>query len=299
MSEELVPMEEGRMLTVEEVKREVDMIQRLMSSLMKEGEHYGKIPGCGDKPTLLKPGAEKLGFTFRMRPEFEITTQHLGGGHREIQIICRLYSIRTGQKLGEGLGAASTMEGKYRYRTGEVVFTGKPVPSDYWKDRDINLIGGRGFVARKNPDTGQWEIARQGEKVEHDNPADYYNTVLKMAKKRAHVDAIITVTAASDIFTQDVEDMVENGTAPKSEPAKPSAPPKEKPQGSGNINPGQAKAIQALCKDVDMKLAELGEFLALEGILGSPKQLIDFTGDEAAKAIAALQGIKAKMKAGA
>ena len=45
-----------------------------------------------------------------------------------------------------------------------------------------------------------------GQRVEFDNPADYYNTVLKMAKKRAHVDAILTATAASDCFTQDVED---------------------------------------------------------------------------------------------
>ncbi|WP_418719751.1 hypothetical protein [Bilophila wadsworthia] len=43
-------------------------------------------------------------------------------------------------------------------------------------------------------------------RVEHDNPADYYNTCLKMAKKRALVDAVLTCTAASDIFTQDIED---------------------------------------------------------------------------------------------
>ena len=39
-------------------------------------------------------------------------------------------------------------------------------------------------------------------------PEDQYNTVLKMAKKRSHVDAILTATAASDIFTQDIEDGV-------------------------------------------------------------------------------------------
>lgn len=44
-------------------------------------------------------------------------------------------------------------------------------------------------------------------RTENPNIADVYNTVLKMAKKRAHVDAIITATACSDIFTQDLEDM--------------------------------------------------------------------------------------------
>lgn len=45
--------------------------------------------------------------------------------------------------------------------------------------------------------------------VEHDNPADYYNTVIKIAKKRAFVDAILTTTAASDIFAEDVEETEE------------------------------------------------------------------------------------------
>ena len=43
-------------------------------------------------------------------------------------------------------------------------------------------------------------------RVENSDLADTYNTVLKMAKKRALVDATLTATAASDIFTQDLED---------------------------------------------------------------------------------------------
>src|SRR5690606_29527760 len=35
------------------------------------------------------------------------------------------------------------------------------------------------------------------------------NTCLKMAKKRAQVDAALTVGSLSDIFTQDLEDMAE------------------------------------------------------------------------------------------
>ena len=37
--------------------------------------------------------------------------------------------------------------------------------------------------------------------------ADVYNVVLKQAKKRALVDAVLTATAASDLFTQDLEDL--------------------------------------------------------------------------------------------
>ncbi len=46
-------------------------------------------------------------------------------------------------------------------------------------------------------------------RIEYDNPADYYNTCLKMAKKRALIDGTLNATGASHIFTQDVEDMEE------------------------------------------------------------------------------------------
>jgi hypothetical protein len=42
------------------------------------------------------------------------------------------------------------------------------------------------------------------------DPADVANTVLKMAKKRAQIDMTLTATAASDIFTQDLEDLPED-----------------------------------------------------------------------------------------
>jgi hypothetical protein len=45
-----------------------------------------------------------------------------------------------------------------------------------------------------------------GNKIENEDIADVYNTVLKMAKKRAHVDATLTVTGAGDLFTQDLID---------------------------------------------------------------------------------------------
>ena len=37
--------------------------------------------------------------------------------------------------------------------------------------------------------------------------ASNLNTVLKIAKKRAFVDAILTATHASKVFTQDIEDI--------------------------------------------------------------------------------------------
>ena len=208
-------------MTVQQVLGQVALIQQIMGAAMKDGEHYGKIPGCGDKPTLLKPGAEKLCLTFRLAPTYDVDERTVDRGHREYRVQCTLSSILTSAFIGQGVGICSTMEGKYRFRQGAAEPTDKPVPRAYWDIRQEDpakaqeLIGGKGFTVKKVEGKG-WMIAKGAEKVENDNPADHYNTVLKMAKKRALVDAVLTATAASDIFTQDLEDITANlaATAP-------------------------------------------------------------------------------------
>ncbi len=202
-------------LTVQQVLGQVALIQQIMVAAMKDGEHFGRIPGCGTKPTLLKPGAEKLCLTFRLAPTYDVQETTLERGHREYRVQCTLSSIITQAFIGQGVGVCTTMENKYRYRQNAAEPTDKPVPRAYWDVRAEDaakaqeLIGGKGFSVKKVEGKG-WMIARGGEKVESDNPADHYNTVLKMAKKRALVDAVLTATAASDIFTQDLEDITAN-----------------------------------------------------------------------------------------
>ena len=199
-------------LTVQQVLLHVSLIQQIMRAAMKEGEHYGRIPGCGDKPTLRKPGAEKLCLTFRLAPTYEVQERQLERGHREYRVTVTLSSIMTHVNIGQGVGACTTLENKYRFRAGAAEITDRAVPRAYWEIRQDDpakaqeLIGGKGFTVKKVDGQG-WMVARGGEKVETDNPADYYNTVLKMAKKRALVDAVLTTTAASDIFTQDLEEL--------------------------------------------------------------------------------------------
>jgi hypothetical protein len=199
-------------MPVSQLLGQLAVVQEAMRLAMKENEHYGKIPGCGDKPALLKSGAEKLAFLFRMAPSFLIDERQLDRGHREYRVTCTMRQIGSGIVLGEGVGSASTMEGKWRFRTGPQKITDRPVPKDYWNIRNENppaaqALIGKGNAAKKGQD-GLWYIAEGGgEKIEHDNPADYYNTILKMAKKRAQVDATLTCTAASDCFTQDLDDI--------------------------------------------------------------------------------------------
>lgn len=197
-------------VSITDMKQQVNLIQHIMKEVMQEGVHFGVIPGCGDKPALLKPGAEKLMLTFRLSNDIEMDVIDMGNWHREYRVKVTIYSI-TGQRLGTGVGSCSTMEGKYRFRTGPTEITNQEVPKTYWTIRKEDpikaqeLIGGKGFATKKGPDN-RWMIAVQGEKVEYENPADYYNTCLKMSKKRGLVDAVLTSTAASDIFTQDIDE---------------------------------------------------------------------------------------------
>ena len=195
------------LLPVVEMKRRFQAVLDAQKAVMKEGltRDYGVIPGT-QKPTLLKPGAEKLCTMFRLAPEFTVQTVQLGGDHREVLATCTLRHGPSGTVWASAHGSASTMESKYRYRGAETESTGKQVPKKYWEDRDPALIGGKGYKAVKD-DNGQWIIHKKGDgKLENPDIADVYNTVLKIAEKRALIAATLIATAASDYFTQDTED---------------------------------------------------------------------------------------------
>lgn len=113
-----------------------------------------------------------------------------------------------GGLVAQGVGSCSTMEKKYRIR----------------KD---------------------WKT---GETSENQDLADTYNTVLKMAKKRAHVDATITACSASDIFTQDVEDMPQAGEAAGHKQAA-SHQPSPQPTADELASPAELVAVEAEIMD--------------------------------------------------
>lgn len=201
----------GSPLPVETIKHQIQVIQEVMAQAMVKDTHYGVIPGCGDKPTLLKAGAEKLCLTFRLSPTYTVTKTELGGGHREYEVRCTLTHIPSGQVFGEGVGICSTHESKYRYRKAErtcpscgasSIIKGKAEYGGGWLC--FAKKGGCGAKFSDNDDSITGQIVGR---VENPDIADSYNTVLKIAKKRAHVDAVLTATAASDIFAQDLEDL--------------------------------------------------------------------------------------------
>jgi hypothetical protein len=215
-------------LEVSQVVARVEKIRAIAKDVMVEGRHFGKIPGV-DKPTLLKPGAEILCMTFQLAPRFKLKEKRTGD-HLETIATCTLIHVQSGAELGSADGSCSTREAKYAWRKGgrtcpECGKTGtinksKHEPEWYcWKKKDgcgetFALDDER--ITSQNPD-----------RVPNPDLPDTWNTVRKMAEKRALVAAVLIVTCASDLYTQDVE---EQGRHDEPEPeAKPAAGSKPQP----------------------------------------------------------------------
>ena len=177
----------ARSLTAADIRATVNLMQDVMLEVMKDGTHYGTIPGTKSK-SLYKAGAEKLMATFRLaaKPEVEDLSE---GGEIAYRVTVNLLSAN-GSFVGAGIGECSSAEDKYSWRAA--------VCDEEWDDTPEN---------RRRIKYAKWQGRVEKKKQVRTNPADVANTILKMAKKRAQVDAVITATAASDIFTQDIEDL--------------------------------------------------------------------------------------------
>lgn len=212
-------------MPVQELLGQVAVIQEVMQAVMKPDVHYGKIPGT-PKPTLYKPGAEVLNLAFRLDAEYE-SAESWDGDHLTVKSKCTLYHVPSGDRLGSGEGMCSTKESKYAYRKGERKCP-KCGASAIIKGQE--KFGG-GWICWKRKDgcgaqfkDGDKSIEGQATgRIPNPDLADQYNTILKMANKRSLVAATLNVTAASDMFTQDLED-IERHREPEAKPE----PPKRK-----------------------------------------------------------------------
>lgn len=200
-----------------DIAKQTALIQEVMLSIMKDGTHYGTIPGCGEKKVLMQSGAQKLASSFSLRCEVAERVQtDLPNNHREVRFRVVLKAMGTGQIFGEGVGVCTTMEKKYRYKAGsDLIVTDKEVPKAFWdlpkeewkSAAAQRLLGGKNRTIKKV--ANKWYIAERNEDkaVENPNPADYWNTIEKIGFKRAQVHAVINTTCCSDIFDQDIDEL--------------------------------------------------------------------------------------------
>lgn len=221
------------------LKRGQDRIKRIKQELMEEGAHYGVIPGT-KKPTLLKPGAEVLCSIYGLRPDF-VPTIEAGDGVTtptlRVTMRCELHlGDIAGPVVAVGYGSANSWERKHRYRRGERACPACGVVGQVIKGKDE--YGGGWLCWKKNggcgakfPDGAPEIEGQQVGDVQNPDPYDLENTLVKMAKKRAHIDAALTGTASSDLFTQDLEESGpgerDHAEKPPEKPAAKKAPARE------------------------------------------------------------------------
>lgn len=176
--------------------RKIKEFQKLVRKLTTKDTDYGVIPGT-DKPTLLKPGAEKIAKLMNLADSYEIVDKKEDYDQTTplfaYTMKCQLKSIKTGKLISEGMGQCNSLESKYRFRWA----FGSDVP----ETMDKEALKTKTVHSKK---TGQdYKMYR----IDNDDVFSQINTILKMAKKRALVDAVLSAGRLSEIFTQDLEEM--------------------------------------------------------------------------------------------
>jgi len=193
-------------ISLTDAKQRFQMLQEFVKEMMVAGQDYGIVSGV-TKPTLLKPGAEKLTEIFGFSKQVNITNrmEDWVQGLFSYEVKVSLINKRTGHLEAEGVGLCNTKESEY---------------------------------------AGQ-------------NPFTLANTVLKMAKKRALIDAVLSATRSSGIFTQDVESLAlpnKNIPGQKTKPVQGENGPRQ--QLVGKITTAQLKKIETLSKKLGMSAAQ-------------------------------------------
>jgi len=253
-------------LSVDQVLSQVRKVQQIMAAVMKKDEHYGIIPGC-KKPSLYQPGAQKICFTFRLRPEFDVAESSIDRfgippGHIDVSVKCRLVHIPTGNLVAEGVGSCSTLEAKYRYRGegrkcpecgAEAIIKGKSEYGGGWL-----CYAKKEGCGAKFPDGDDRIEGQSFGKIENPDIADCYNTVRKMATKRAYIAATLTGTAASDIFTQDVAEEEDETGEPKKANGKAEKPPISMPKAKANGEAKKANTTEGVIEAISKRQGPKG-----------------------------------------
>lgn len=196
------------------------LLGQYISQQMTEGVDYGVIPGTKNK-TLLKPGAEKLTDLFRCVPQFTIQDkiEDWATGLFHYQFKCEIVTRDGGFVVAEGFGSCSTRESKYRWRNDErkcplcgaaaIMKSKYPPKSNPEAKPGFYCFGKKGGCGIEFLADDPAIVDQRVGKIENPDVADQINTVLKMAKKRAQVDAAIALARCSDMFTQDAEDFAD------------------------------------------------------------------------------------------
>lgn len=163
---------------------------------LQEKHHYyflnDKQKEDGGKPALAKDGALNISSLFKVTPLAEDPIiNYEENGHMTVRFRVNIVNA-AGTVMARGEGMASTRESKYASQRRWL--TEKHLPEGINKE-DLQV----------EDRVGKWGPYKAYLVETTSNPADHYNTVLKMAEKRAVVGAATKLPLVSELFTQDIE----------------------------------------------------------------------------------------------
>ena len=158
-------------LPIDQISNGLSQIQELKEKVLIKDVDYGKVPGV-DKPTLLKPGMEKLAMMFNLAPEYVVQKEESDYDRQWTYTFWDKYKKQSITKTATGFHARTVL---------------------------CRLV---------NKSTGHIHSSGLGECCSRERGRESAppNTILKMACKRALGLAVQNGTMSSHLFTVDVED---------------------------------------------------------------------------------------------
>ncbi len=169
---------------IQQMKGEIRLLQGMVKDLLIRGVDYGRIPGT-PADSLWEPGASQIIGSFncyvgeRRILKFEDTSDRIS-----ICVEVPIMSRETGRMAATGIGAASTLETKYKYRWVEK-------PADWGYDEEST----KGLKTKVDRDRTLYRIPNP----EH---GELLNTIIKMASKRAEVDGAESLPGVASVLRQ-------------------------------------------------------------------------------------------------
>jgi hypothetical protein len=255
-------------------KQRLAEFQDFVRGYLVEDEDFGTIPGT-PKPTLYKPGADKLCELYALADSYRIIGQVEDFGAVpplfDYTIECSLH--RGDRLVSTGLGSCNSYEGKYRWRDAQRVC---PACQKATIIKGKSEYGG-GWLCWTKKDgcgakfaEGDQRIEGQASgKVTNDDVPTLKNTILKMAKKRAKIDATLAATRSSGIFTQDMEDVVPEQPEAKAAPAvqqpQRASARTAAPQPGKTISEAQSKKLWATAREAGWREDEVKSLIKRYG----------------------------------
>jgi hypothetical protein len=198
----------------------------LIEQALEQDRDYGVIPGTGNKPTLLKPGAERLLISFGLYAEAHIVEQQVEHDKSNVFSFKKWVDQPTEPSRADkdrlkamGLGRNRKTDSGWKWQTSELEEGTSFGLYRYVVRTDLKLR-----TTGETVGTGIGSCSTLESKYMR-APRDYENTVLKMAKKRSLIDATLSTLGLSERFTQDVEDLKEVIQAERGEDVKPEPAP--------------------------------------------------------------------------